>query len=131
MKGRDIPHARKRASELRKRETPAEKHIWACIRKRQLGPRFHRQVPLVVENGIAGKKYIIADFYCTKHRIAIEVDGGSHIGKEQQDAERDAVLRANGIRVLRHWNQDVFESDDWLRKLREMILDPDPPLSPP
>jgi very-short-patch-repair endonuclease len=125
MKGRDIPHARKRASELRKRETPAEKVVWACIRKRQLGPRFHRQVPLTVENGTMGKRYIIADFYCTEHRIAIEVDGGSHIGKEKQDAERDEMLRSNGIKVLRFWNKEVYESENWLLRLQALITTPE------
>lgn len=78
-----------------------------------------------MENGPPGMRYIIADFYCTEYRIAIEVDGGSHIGKEQKDAERDAMLRSNGINILRIWNQDVFESDAWLKKLRDMIANPD------
>lgn len=43
----------------------------------------------------------IVDFLDRESRVVIEVDGASHRGKEDYDAERDAVMRAAGYRVIR------------------------------
>jgi len=49
----------------------------------------------------------VADFYCARLRLALEVDGGSHKGREQHDALRTDVLQANHIRVVRIPNELV------------------------
>ena len=41
------------------------------------------------------------DFYASKAKLIVEVDGGYHGEKVAQDAARDAVLVAAGFRVLR------------------------------
>jgi very-short-patch-repair endonuclease len=45
----------------------------------------------------------VLDFYCSKARLAIEIDGISHdMGdRPQRDKRRDAWLEAHGVRVVR------------------------------
>jgi very-short-patch-repair endonuclease len=98
------PEILKRCRELRSSQTPAEAKLWACLRNNQLfGYKFRRQHPV--------GKFII-DFYCQEAKLAIELDGGGHAGSEQAkyDEERTECLKAEGIRVLRFWNTDVFEN---------------------
>jgi len=57
-------------------------------------------------------KIMIVDFYLPKPRkIVIEIDGSSHIGKEDmvKDAVRDAYFQERGFRVVRMTNQEAEE----------------------
>lgn len=81
--------------------TISEKKLWAAIRKDQLGVRVLRQK--IIGN-------FIADFYIRKHKLIIEVDGGSHNGKEKFDLFREAALREKGYKFVRFWDWEV--SDD-------------------
>ena len=42
----------------------------------------------------------------------IEVDGDTHVGRENRDAARTAVIESKGFRVLRFSNRDVMENID-------------------
>jgi len=42
----------------------------------------------------------------------IEVDGDTHVGRENRDAARTAVIESEGFRVLRFSNGDVMENID-------------------
>ena len=89
---------------LRQRQTEAEEKLWQLIRNRKLnGLKFRRQHPL--------DKYI-ADFYCHEKRLIIELDGGVHKAKVQQeiDYERTSVLNKSGITVLRFKNEEVINN---------------------
>ena len=88
--------------------TPAEIKLWNALRGNQLdGAYFRRQH--------AVGTYIL-DFYCAKAKLAIEVDGGTHLEQEVYDAERTEWLKTEkGIRVIRFTNQDI------LRDLDEVI----------
>ena len=91
---------------LRKNMPPAEQLLWARLRRRQLeGIRFRRQY------GVG--RYVV-DFYSPEIRLAIEVDGESHLGAEAQayDAERQAYIESFGIRFLRFNNQQIYEELD-------------------
>jgi very-short-patch-repair endonuclease len=68
--------------------------LWRELRLRPGGFKFRRQQP-------AG--HYIVDFYCAGARLAIEVDGEAHDrgDRQQQDAARDASLKADGVSVLR------------------------------
>jgi very-short-patch-repair endonuclease len=92
-----------RARELRINMTDAERALWHALRKRQLGARFRRQVPL-------GR--FVADFASFDHRLVIEVDGGQHATRQAQDAARTEYLAASGYRVLRFWNNDVLQNTE-------------------
>lgn len=82
--------------------TDAEMLLWSKLRGKQLkGLQFYRQK-------IIGD--YIADFYCPKSRLVIEVDGGQHFDVEgrEKDRERDDYMAYAGITVLRFSNRDVL-----------------------
>ncbi|MCK6684694.1 MAG: endonuclease domain-containing protein [Thermoanaerobaculia bacterium] len=90
-----------RARELRRSETDAEEVLWASLRDRKLGGmKFRRQHPFDM---------FILDFFCPEKGLCVEVDGSIHGEKDQKarDAERDAVLRARGLNVLRFRSEEI------------------------
>ncbi|WP_392340444.1 endonuclease domain-containing protein [Moritella marina] len=93
----------------------AEKKLWQHIRKKQLGIKFRRQ------HGIG--RYI-ADFYCSEHKLVIELDGDSHNSLEAQtyDKERNMFMRQVGLNVLRFTNQEVFTNiEGILEQIKEQM----------
>lgn len=89
---------------LRRNQTDAERRLWFRLRNRQLGSwKFRRQVPV---------DRFIADFLCEDARLTVELDGGQHGERLQEDAERTAVLEACGYRVARYWNAEVMQNID-------------------
>src|SRR5581483_5218817 len=118
----------RRARELRREMTPTERRLWWHLRGRRFaGFKFRRQTP------IAG---YIADFYCAQARIVLELDGVSHVGKEQEDERRRAATEAHRFKVLPIWDTHVYDELDavlelvW-RECRARALPPHPqPLSP-
>lgn len=81
------------ARELRRRMTPEEKLLWQYLRANRLhGWHFRRQQ--VIDG-------FIVDFYCHAAGLVVELDGAVHRQQTGYDAERDAVLRRRGLRVLR------------------------------
>ena len=94
---------RAHAKRMRAEPTPAEHRLWQILRaKRLTGLKFKRQV--------AVDRYIV-DFACLRERLIIEADGGQHAGNAG-DAVRDAYLTAQGFRVLRFWNNDIFNNEE-------------------
>lgn len=92
----------RRARSLRRRTTPAEHRLWQRLRNRQLdGLKFRRQ-------HVVGTA--IVDLYCSDARLAIELDGGGHNlpEKARQDARRSEQLAAEGVAVIRFWNNEVL-----------------------
>jgi len=90
------------AGSLRSDMTDAEKLLWSKIRRKQLkGYQFYRQK--IIGN-------YIADFYCPKLKLVIEVDGGQHYSAEglQNDCTRDAYMAGIGITVVRFSDRDVL-----------------------
>jgi very-short-patch-repair endonuclease len=95
------PVARSRARQLRNDSTETERLLWQHLRRRQFdGFRFRRQQPLGV--------YIV-DFVCLEKRLVIELDGGQHADSADYDERRSAWLESQGFRVLRFWDNDVWE----------------------
>lgn len=93
-----------RARELRRRMTDAERFIWSKLRNRRFGRfKFRRQVPL--------GPYIV-DFVCLERRLIVELDGGQHARQVAYDEERTRWLAAQGFRVVRVWNHEVWESEE-------------------
>jgi very-short-patch-repair endonuclease len=90
---------RVRAKELRRAMTPEEYRPWQCLRRNALeGLHFRRQQPI---DGF------IADFYCHAAGIVVEVDGPIHDGRTAYDAERDRVIAARNLVVVRVTNAQV------------------------
>ena len=102
--------------QLRNKSTDAEILLWSKIRMKQLrGLLFYRQKPL---GGY------IADFYCPKAKLVIEVDGSQHLTPDaiDDDRVRDEYLANIGLRVLRFTNTDVMENIDGVVEVIENNL---------
>lgn len=90
---------RERVRKMRREMTPAEAILWKYLRTNQLdGLHFRRQQ--VIDG-------FIADFYCHAARLVIEVDGEVHDQQPDYDAERDRILTARGLRILRFTNRST------------------------
>ena len=78
------------ARELRKNMTPWERKLWYEFLK-NYPRRFRRQEVL---------GDYIADFYCSKAKLVIELDGGGHYEEKQQekDAKRTLELQRLTLR---------------------------------
>jgi very-short-patch-repair endonuclease len=60
--------------------------------------------------------FYIADFLCFAARVIVELDGGQH-AESRRDQRRDDFLRAQGFRVVRIWNNDLFTNEEGVAEL--------------
>ncbi|MBT6685924.1 MAG: endonuclease domain-containing protein [Bacteroidetes bacterium] len=91
-----------KAEELRKHMTKAELILWKELRnKKLLGLKFRRQHPI---------SRFIADFYCHKHKLVIELDGEIHLKNDVaiNDKKREDEIKSLGITVLRFKNNEII-----------------------
>ena len=89
---------------LRNNSTYTEKVLWLSLRKKQIhNVRFLRQYSV---------NHFIIDFYSPKIKLAIEVDGSSHIGKEEYDLARQNYIETFGIEFIRFTNEQVMGNTD-------------------
>ncbi|MBQ8594794.1 MAG: endonuclease domain-containing protein [Oscillospiraceae bacterium] len=99
---------------LRNNMTKEEKRLWYDFL--QKSPfRFSRQK-------ILGK--YIADFYCAKAKLVIELDGSQHFEKEvrEYDNKRTAFLEEYGLKILRIPNSEINNNFEGIcRYLNEQI----------
>jgi very-short-patch-repair endonuclease len=115
-----------RARALRSNATDSEKTLWHKLRElKHLGYRIRRQSPF--------RNYVL-DFVEHSAKLVIELDGSHHGLPDQarKDERRDALLMAEGYRVLRFWNSEVVENLDGvvdviMRELRQR--DPHPTIA--
>ncbi len=87
------------AKVLRKNMTPWERKLWYD---------FLRDYPVRFQRQKAIGNYI-ADFYCAKARLIIELDGGGHYTPEQarKDEQRTNEMNAMNLTVVRICNLDI------------------------
>ena len=87
------------AKQLRQNMTPWERKLWYCF-LRDYPVRFQRQKCI---------DQFIADFYCFRAKLVIELDGGGHYDpeKEEKDRTRTEILEKYGLKVLRFCNLDI------------------------
>ena len=92
------------ARSLRKRATRQEKHLWYDY-LRTYPVRFQRQKTI---------GNYIADFFCHKARLVIEIDGSQHHTSqgEADDLARTEALRKLGVAVVRYTNEDITKRFD-------------------
>ena len=90
------------AKTLRKNMTPWERKLWYD---------FLRNYPVRFQRQKAIGNYI-ADFYCAKARLIIELDGGGHHTPEQaeKDEQRTNELNAMNLTVVRICNLDIDQN---------------------
>ena len=84
---------------LRRNMTRQEKHLWYDF-LRHYPVKIYKQ--RIIDN-------FIADFYCHKARLVIEIDGFQHYTNEGKlhDAARTQILEQYGISVLRFADSDI------------------------
>ena len=99
------PRLIKKARNLRENNTPTENILWRELRQRFSKFKFRRQHPIGP---------YIADFFCAKAKLIIELDGESHVGKENYDLNRMQFFKSQGLDVIRVWDTDVYENLDGL-----------------
>lgn len=90
------------AKELRKNATSEENHLWYdFLSKYEI--RFQRQKAI---------GDFIADFYCHKAKLVIEIDGSQHYTKygKEKDEFRTEVLEGYDLKVIRFTNRQVNEN---------------------
>ena len=104
MKQKVNKFIRNRSRELKILQSPIENLLWQRIRNNQIGYKFRRQHPF-------GDKYIL-DFVCLEKKLVIELDGGEHGFKIEEDAERDRFLDVEGFKVIRFGNNEIFDNID-------------------
>ena len=107
---------------MRSEPTPAEHRLWQILRaKRLAGYKFKRQLAI---------EPYIADFVCVQQRLIVEADGGQHC-ERRRDLRRDAYLKAQGFRVVRFWNDEIFNNEEGvLTSILDALEQPSPqPLS--
>jgi very-short-patch-repair endonuclease len=92
--------------------------VWSGLRGRQPGqPAFRRQHAIGP---------YVADFYCARARLVVEIDGAGHAWNEKtvaHDERRDVYMRRLGFRVLRIPASEVFANvDDIVRRLKVLAF---------
>ena len=110
--------ALERAKTLRQEQTDAEGLLWCYLSGKQLaGYKFRRQQPI--------GPYIV-DFVCMSQKLVIELDGSQHAEQHTCDERRDDYLRGKGYKILRFWNNEVFQSCmAVLDTVYQALVDPD------
>ena len=90
------------AKALRKNMTPWERKLWYD---------FLRNYPVRFQRQKAIGNYI-ADFYCAKARLIIELDGGGHYTPEQAEKNepRTNELNTMNLTVVRICNLDIDQN---------------------
>ena len=96
----------KLARSLRNNQTSQEKLLWRLLRRRRFnGYKFLRQHPVIYREDKGWIDFYIADFYCNKLKMIIELDGKIHETRKEYDRERDDKLNSKGIIVIRIQNE--------------------------
>ena len=87
------------AKNLRKNSTPEENHLWYDFLS-GYEIRFQRQK--AIDN-------FIADFYCHKAKLIIEIDGSQHYSEQgmKKDEFRTEILESYGLTVIRFTNHQI------------------------
>ena len=82
--------------------THAEVLLWNYVRRKQIhNIRFRRQFSI---------EQFIIDFYSPQLKLAIEIDGLTHLTDEEKDydAWRQNKLEEYGVKFLRFTNEEVY-----------------------
>ena len=114
MNYRHNKHLTPFAKQLRKNMTKEERHLWYDFLK-DYPVRFLRQK--VIDD------YIV-DFYCSRARLAIELDGSQHYEKEGllKDKIRTVDIEKRDIAVVRIPNNEIFKNFEGVCEYIDIIV---------
>ncbi|MBQ7822514.1 MAG: DUF559 domain-containing protein [Clostridia bacterium] len=102
------------AKDLRANMTPQEKHLWYDFLQKYPVKIYKQRI---IDN-------FIADFYCCKARLVIEIDGAHHYTAEGKthDRLRTEAIERYGLYVLRFSDSDVdYRFDQVCEKINNVI----------
>ena len=104
----------KLAKALRKNATPQERHLWYDFLS-TYPVRFQRQK--AIDN-------FIADFYCHKAKLVIEIDGSEHYSDDglQKDKYRTEILEGYDLKVIRFANNQINNEFQEVCEYIDMIV---------
>ncbi len=93
-----------KAKTLRKTMTSHERKLWYL---------FLRKYPIKIYKQRIIDHYI-ADFYCAKAKLVIEIDGSQHYTEQGQyaDGNRNYVFEKYGLKVMRFSNREIDKEFD-------------------
>ena len=88
------------ARELRNKLTPSEQVFWLRLKEQFPKYKFRRQHPISI---------YVADFYCHKLKLIIEIDGSIHDSEEAKfnDKRRQQDLENLNLILIRFTNDQV------------------------
>ena len=110
------PEKQERAKTLRKEMTSIEVQLWEKLRSNKLGGLHFRRQQVV--DGF------IADFYCHKAGLILELDGSIHANQREYDAERDAIIASRGLTILRISNERIENDlDNVLAEIHALAIE--------
>ncbi len=95
------------AKQLRKEMTDTEKILWVHLKSGIQNIKFRRQHPIGL---------YVADFFCHKLKLIIEVDGSIHDLKEIKiyDEEREKYFIGLGYKIIRFSNTQVYNQLEFI-----------------
>ena len=102
------------AKNLRKNATLQENHLWYdFLSKYEI--RFQRQK--TIDN-------FIADFYCHKAKLVIEIDGSNHLTAQnkEKDEFRTSILEGYGLKVIRFTNRQIDKNFDLVCRYIDAVV---------
>lgn len=105
------PEKRAVAHVLKHNQTAQEEVLWRHLRANRLGG-FHFRRQQIIDG-------FIVDFYCHAAGVVVEADGEIHEGQEAYDGERDNILRARHLKILRFSNRAI---DEQLEDILSVVL---------
>ena len=104
------------AKHLRKNMADAETVLWTYLKKDINGFKIRRQHPIGL---------YVADFYCHKPKLIIEIDGSIHNEPDIKEADdaRQKELERWGYTMIRFTNQQVMEKpEEVIKIITEKVL---------
>ena len=106
------------AKQLRKNMTGAEMVLWGYLKKGINGYKFRRQHPI---------GSFVADLYCHKLKLVIEVDGNIHEKEEikNYDLERELDLKEFGCSIIRFTNDSVLNNVESVLETIQSLIEAD------
>ncbi len=113
----NISRLKYRRKELRHRQTIEEEMLWEELRNNKLGVKFRRQYSVLG---------YVTDFYCSKYKLAIEVDGSIHKNRIKYDEFRKKSMDLLGIKTIRFWGSQVRSDIKSVLEIIEQHLTPGP-----
>jgi cyclase len=103
------------ARKLRNEPTASEVIFWGLLKQHFSNYRFKRQHPI---------SQFIADFYCHKLKLVIEIDGSIHLSDEAKNSDqlRDEFMQTLNLKIIRFTNDEVSKNGEVVvGKLKDFI----------